>query len=404
MSCDGQNNNTVIVLFTSCRYSPSSFTNVLTVGGTQRTDELYNTFFYGTNYGTCVDIFAPAQRIQSAYYTGVNSYAVLDGTSQATPLVSGAAAVYWNTLSDSADAGEVKDTLLSTCSKGQLNIAASVPSPFNQQTTNCLLHLQNTPPLQKVHHNVNFDEIETVINEMEQQNYALSYAQNYQSSANSTRYSFVFTNMKNKKFRTLTFITEKNVKEVEDQLGPKGFKIIFIHDLTLTNGLKRFVVVLARKTKYEYTAKLRVKPENLQQVQDRTDHMTLYSTSVISTTEQDAIFQTLLFSNETKVDTLFDYDVKKVGLFRRVSGQLKNGYHLKYLSSYMKNGREKYAVVFHKFTKPVEQYGVMYNIKPQELKVKISQLIAQGNTLNVVAGIRWPKLDIVQYLIAYEST
>ena len=318
--------------------------------------------------------------------------------------MSGAAAVYWNTLSDSANAGQVKDILLNTCSKGQLKITASVPSPFNQQTTNCLLHIQNTPPVsQKVYHNVSFDEIETVIKEMEQQNYALSYAQNYRSSANSTKHSFIFTNMKNKKFRTLTFITENDMKKIENQLGPKGFKIIFIHDLTLTNDLRRFVVVLARKAKYEYTAKLRVKPKNLQQVQDRTNHMSLYSASVISNTKQDAIFQTLLFSNETKVGTLFDYNIKKVGLLRRVNDQLQNGYHLKHLSSYMINGREKYAVVFHKLTKPVEQYGVTYDIKPQDLEEKISQLLAQGNTLNVVAGIRQPRLDVVRYLIAYES-
>ena len=37
--------------------------------------------------------------------------------------------------------------------------------------------------------------------------------------------------MKNKIVRTLVFVTERNLKEPEDQLSPKGFKIIFIHDL-----------------------------------------------------------------------------------------------------------------------------------------------------------------------------
>lgn len=356
-----------------------------------------------------MDIFAPGQTVRSAYHRGPDSYAIMDGTSQATPLVSGAAAVYWNTLSDNANASDVKNTLLSTCSKGQLNIAASVPSPFNKQTINCLLYIQNKPPRipspsQKVYHNVSFDEIETVIKEMEQQKYALSYAQNYRSSANSTQYSFIFTNMKNKKFKTHVFVSAKSVKEIKDQLRPKGFKIIFIHDLMMINKLKRFVVVLAKKIRYEYTAKLRIRSENVQQVQDRAAKgMTLYSTSVLSNTEQDDILQTLLYSNETKVHTLFEYNIKKARLLRRVNDQLKHGYHLKYLSSYIINGREKYAIVFHKFSKPDNQYGVIH-ITSQQLEEKVSELITQGHTLNVVAGIWQPKSGDVQYLIAYEST
>ena len=388
-----------------CRYSPSSFTNVLTVGGTRRTDELYNTFIYGSNYGSCVNIFAPAQRVQSAYYTGPNSYATLDGTSQATPLVSGAAAVYWNTLSGNAVASQVKNILLSTCSKGQLNIAASVPSPFNQQTTNCLLYIQNAPsPSQKIYHKVNIDEAETLIKEMEQQNYALSYSQNYLTSANTSQYSFIFTQMKNKKFRTLVFVTERDLKETEDKLSPKGFKIIFIHDLNTVNNLKRFVVVLAKR-KYDFTAKLRVKPESIQQVQDRAgEGMTLYSTSVVSNAEQNNILQTLLFSNQTTVHAVFKYNIKKTGLLTKIDDQMKQGYHLKYLSSYIINGKERYAVVSHKFTKSDEEYGVMYNVKSNKVEKKVGELITQGKTINVVTGIWQPKSDEVRYLIAYEST
>ena len=317
--------------------------------------------------------------------------------------MSGAAAVYWNMLPGNPDASEVKNALLNTCSRGQLNIAASVPSPFNQKTINCLLHIQDIKqPAQIVYHNVSFDEIEILIKEMEQQNYAPSYLQNYLTSASSTQYSLIFTNMKRKRFRTFVFITEIKLRENEQQLSLKEFKIIFIHDLVV-NNVTRFVVVLAKKTKSEYTAKLSVTPKNLQD--DRAvENMTLYSTSVVPSTSQNVILQTLLYSTETKTHALLHYNIKKRALFRRVDDQLKQGYHLKYLSSYVINDKEKYALVLHKFTKADEKYGLIHNIKSEELQETVKELIAQGNILNVVAGIWHPRPDNVQYLIAYESS
>ena len=348
-----------------------------------------------------MDIFAPGQNVRSAYHTGPNSYATLDGTSQATPLVSGAAAVYWNMLPGDPGASEVKNALLNTCSRGRLNIAASVPSPFNQNTINCLLHIQNIrQPAQKVYHNVSFDEIELLIEEMEQQNYALSYLQNHLNSANNTQYSLIFTNMKRKRFRTLVLITEINLREIEEQLSPKEFKIIFIHNLVV-NNTARFVVVFAKKTKYEYTAKLNIKSKNLQ---DDVENMTLCSTSVVLSTNQDVILRTLLYSTEIKTHALLHYNIKKRALFKRVDSQMKLGYHLKYLSSYVINDKEKYALVLHKFTKADEKYGLLHSIKSEEVQQTVKELLAQGNVLNVVAGIWNPKSDNVQYLIAYEST
>ena len=78
------------------RYSPGSSPNALTVGGTQRNDDLYLRLFDGTNYGRCVDVFAPGQDIRSAGIRSNDAVETMSGTSQATPIVSGAAAVYWN--------------------------------------------------------------------------------------------------------------------------------------------------------------------------------------------------------------------------------------------------------------------------------------------------------------------
>ena len=90
-------------------------------------------------------------------------------------------------------------------------------------------------------------------------------------------------NMKRKRFRTFVLIKEINLKEIEGQLIPSEFKIIFIHNLVV-NNTTRFLVVFANKIKYEYTANLDIKPKSLQYDME---NMTLCSTSVVLSTNQD---------------------------------------------------------------------------------------------------------------------
>lgn len=76
----------------SCRSSPASNSLAITVAGTRRGDGLY-LLGSGSNFGACVDIFAPGERVNAADRRCVNCSIVFSGTSMATPLVSGLAAI-----------------------------------------------------------------------------------------------------------------------------------------------------------------------------------------------------------------------------------------------------------------------------------------------------------------------
>ena len=76
----------------SCTYTPSRNNKTITVGGTRLGDGLY-LLSPGTNFGRCVDIFAPGERILAANFRCNMCSKVLSGTSMATPLVSGLAAI-----------------------------------------------------------------------------------------------------------------------------------------------------------------------------------------------------------------------------------------------------------------------------------------------------------------------
>jgi subtilisin family serine protease len=74
----------------ACNRSPASAANALTVGATTSSDARASF----SNYGTCVDIFAPGTNIISAYYTSNTATAGMSGTSMASPHVAGVAALY----------------------------------------------------------------------------------------------------------------------------------------------------------------------------------------------------------------------------------------------------------------------------------------------------------------------
>ena len=74
----------------ACNSSPARVAEALTVGSTTNTDAR-SSF---SNFGTCLDIFAPGTNITSAWSTSNTATNTISGTSMATPHVTGVAALY----------------------------------------------------------------------------------------------------------------------------------------------------------------------------------------------------------------------------------------------------------------------------------------------------------------------
>jgi subtilisin family serine protease len=103
----------------ACLDSPGSVTEAMTVGATERNDakSAYS------NYGNCVDWFAPGTVI-SAYLTSDTASWKAGGTSMSAPHAAGVAALFLQTYS-SASSQAVRDSLYAWTTKGIVTSSAS---------------------------------------------------------------------------------------------------------------------------------------------------------------------------------------------------------------------------------------------------------------------------------------
>jgi subtilisin family serine protease len=97
----------------ACNSSPARVAEAMTIGATTGTD----TKTSWSNYGPCVDFFAPGSGITSSWYTSRTATNTISGTSMATPHVVGVAALYLQGNSG-ASAQTVRDALYAATTKG----------------------------------------------------------------------------------------------------------------------------------------------------------------------------------------------------------------------------------------------------------------------------------------------
>lgn len=97
----------------ACSYSPARLGTAITVGATSSTDGRPS----WSNYGYCLDVFAPGNQITSTWPVSMGSVNTLSGTSMATPHVTGAVALFLQ-ANPAADPETVTNHIVSNVTPG----------------------------------------------------------------------------------------------------------------------------------------------------------------------------------------------------------------------------------------------------------------------------------------------
>jgi subtilisin family serine protease len=104
----------------ACTASPARAASAITVGATTNTDARASY----SNFGSCLDIFAPGSSITSAWYTSNTSTSTISGTSMAAPHVAGAAALYLQG-NPTASPSAVTSAIIGDATTGKVTSAGS---------------------------------------------------------------------------------------------------------------------------------------------------------------------------------------------------------------------------------------------------------------------------------------
>ncbi|MFD7322871.1 S8 family peptidase [Streptomyces sp. NPDC059875] len=99
----------------ACNYSPARVPEAITVGATDSADKRASF----SNYGTCVDLFAPGVSITSAWKDNDTATNTISGTSMAAPHTAGVAALYLS-ANPTATPAQVSTALVNNATSGKV--------------------------------------------------------------------------------------------------------------------------------------------------------------------------------------------------------------------------------------------------------------------------------------------
>ena len=104
----------------ACNVSPARAANAITVGATTSSDARASY----SNYGSCLDIFAPGSSITSAWHTSTTATNTISGTSMASPHTAGVAALYLQNNTGASPA-TVASAIINSATTGKVTSAGS---------------------------------------------------------------------------------------------------------------------------------------------------------------------------------------------------------------------------------------------------------------------------------------
>jgi subtilisin family serine protease len=119
----------------ACNSIPARIPRAITVAASTSIDSPWVDSWdlkVGTNWGPCIDIWAPGADIQSAYNTSDTARKIMSGTSMAAPFVAGAVAAYLQSkYHPDASLLEISEALYFHASKGKIRMPKGKPTTGN---------------------------------------------------------------------------------------------------------------------------------------------------------------------------------------------------------------------------------------------------------------------------------
>jgi subtilisin family serine protease len=131
----------------ACNFTPARTPAAITVGATESNDARASY----SNFGTCLDIFAPGSGITSAWYTNDTATNTISGTSMASPHVAGGAALILS-ANPGFTAQQVRDKLVADSTPGKVT-SPGTGSPNQLLFVNVTGGPGNQPPTASFTHN-----------------------------------------------------------------------------------------------------------------------------------------------------------------------------------------------------------------------------------------------------------
>jgi len=324
--------------------------------------------------------------------------ATFSGTSQATPLVSGAAAVYWSINSD-ATAQDIRDDLISTCSRDKLRINQVVPSSFRDASPNCLLHIDSNylqpqqPKPYQVFHSVSPPQLQSLIEEMEKTLYALTYIDRYQYNT-SVHYSLIFKYMADVEFQTLLFAKQGQLKDKSSDLLRSQYQLTLLYDINATNYIAVF-----QKTDLSYSQIYRVNNKRHKEIYHfRSENNTLVSTTVALNQNNRIRYSSVYV--EGKLTTEHLSSVSLSDLLETITTQYNNKFYLTHFTTISTNP-PTYSLVFQQVTKNARKYKMSIDVGVHQIEKTLKRILDNGFVPSAIARVPSPDGGI-KYLTFYE--
>ena len=108
----------------ACFYSPGSAASVISIGSTNIDDQVSDF----SNYGECVDLFAPGEQVIGAMANTKSDYSIGSGTSLSSPLVAGVVALMLE-QNPTLNTASARSMLNAIAAKGKLSVSELRGSP-----------------------------------------------------------------------------------------------------------------------------------------------------------------------------------------------------------------------------------------------------------------------------------